>query len=68
VEGDNRRISMAALKATYVLLAEARKLGKPFLGQTFFQPNPPEVLSDQSAHIHAQTSAVTYCKFINYNV
>jgi hypothetical protein len=47
VHGDHRRIAVAALKAADVLLAEARKLCKLFLGQTLFLSNPPDVLPDQ---------------------
>jgi hypothetical protein len=52
-----RRIALPLLQATEILLAEARNLGELFLSQPSFLPHPPDVLSDQPAHVHVQRSA-----------
>ena len=57
VQRYNRWISTAAFKAADVLLADPRNLGKPFLRPALFQPDPPDILSDQFPHIHADGSA-----------
>ena len=54
---NNRRITVAAFKAAEILLTEARNFRKPLLRQTFLLSYPPDVLSDQSAHVHADRSA-----------
>ena len=53
VNRDHRWIAMTALKAAYVLLAKSGDFRKPLLGQALFFSYPPDVLADQSAHIHA---------------
>jgi hypothetical protein len=57
VKSDNCWVTPALLKATDVLLAEARDLSKLLLRQAFSLSYPPNVPSDQSAHVHAQKSA-----------
>ena len=49
-----RWIATSVLKTTNILLAEAGNVAELFLRQAFFQPDPPYVLTHQSAHIHAQ--------------
>lgn len=46
VKSDNRWVAAAPLKATDVLLAEARDLSKLFLRQALFLSEPPNVMSD----------------------
>jgi hypothetical protein len=48
---------MAALKTAEILLTESRNFRKLLLRQTSFLSNPPDVLSDQPAHVHADRSA-----------
>jgi hypothetical protein len=57
VDRDDRWIAVAALKTTEILLTESRNFCKLLLCQTLFLSNSPDVLSDQSAHIHARRSA-----------
>jgi hypothetical protein len=54
VESDDRWISVAPFETTNVLLAEAREMGELLLCQALFLPEPPDVLPDEPAHIHAQ--------------
>ena len=53
VEAHDRRVAPALLEAAYVLLAEARNFCKLLLHRTPFLSNPPDVSSDQLAHVHA---------------
>lgn len=60
-EGDRKfvqaydcRVTAASLKAADVLLTETRYFRELLLGQALFLPEPLDVLSDQSAHIHAR--------------
>lgn len=57
VERDDRRITTASLKAADVLLAEARDVGELLLREALFLPEPPNVSTDQPAHIHAQQAS-----------
>jgi hypothetical protein len=52
-----RRVAATLLKTADILLTKSRKLRKLLLRQALTLPDPPDVLSDQSAHIHAQRSA-----------
>jgi hypothetical protein len=56
VHGHHSGIAVAAFKAAEVLLAETRNIRKLLLRQTLLQPYPPDVLTYQRAHIHAQRS------------
>ena len=47
-------ITTPGLKTTDILLTESGKVAKLFLRQPLFEPNTPNVLADQFAHIHAQ--------------
>jgi hypothetical protein len=53
VNRDHRWIAVTAFEAAYVLLAKSRDFRKPLLSQAPFFSYPPDVLADQSAHIHA---------------
>ena len=57
IESDNRWVATPIFEATKVLLAEPRNLSKFLLRQTPLLPDPPHVLPNQSAHVHAQRSA-----------
>jgi hypothetical protein len=57
VESDDRGITVTSLKATDVLLAKARNLGKLLLSQAPPLSDSPNIPTDQSAHVHAQRSA-----------
>lgn len=57
VEGDDRRIPAALFEAADILLAEAGDFGELFLCQPFPLSDPPNVLPDQLAHVHAPRSA-----------
>jgi hypothetical protein len=57
VQSNDRGVSVALFEAADVLLAEAGEVSKLLLRQAFFLSEPPNVPSDQSAHIHAQKSA-----------
>jgi hypothetical protein len=57
IQRNDRGIAVALFEAADVLLAEARDLGELLLRQAFFLSKPPNVASDQPAHIHAQKSA-----------
>jgi hypothetical protein len=57
VKRNDRRISSTLLQATDVLLAEPGNFGELLLRQSPFLPEPLDVLSNQSAHVHVQRSA-----------
>jgi len=57
VKSNDRWISVALFKAADVLLGEPRDLGELLLRQAPFLSKSPDIPPDQSAHIHAQTSA-----------
>jgi hypothetical protein len=57
MQRDDRRITVAAFEAAYVLLTQPREIGKLFLRPTPLLPKAPDVLADQPAHIHAPRSA-----------
>jgi hypothetical protein len=57
VQGYDCRVTAASLKAADVLLAETRDFRELLLGWALLLPEPLNILSDQSAHIHAQKSA-----------
>src|SRR5690242_9603957 len=57
VKSDDRGISVAPFETTNVLLAEPGNIGELLLCQTLSLSEPPDVLTDQPAHIHAQRSA-----------
>ncbi len=50
-------IAAALFEPADVLLAETGNLGELFLGQTLFEPDPPDIVADRLAHIHAPRSA-----------
>ena len=54
VQGYDCWVTAAALKAADVLLAETRDFREMLLGQALLLPKPLNILSNQSAHIHAQ--------------
>jgi hypothetical protein len=54
VHGDDCRVTAALLQAADVLLTEPRNVSERLLRQTLLLPDPPHVLTDQSAHVHAQ--------------
>jgi hypothetical protein len=47
-------IAAPGFKAADILLTEPGKIAKLLLRQPLFEPNPPNVLANQLAHIHAQ--------------
>ena len=57
IQRNDGRVAVASLEAADVLLAEARAISELFLREAFFLSKSPNVPADQSAHIHAQTSA-----------
>ena len=57
VKSNDCRISVPLFEAANVLLAKARALCELLLSQALFLSQPPNIPANQSAHIHAQTSA-----------
>ena len=47
-------VATPRFKTADILLTEPRKFAELFLRQPLFEPNPPNVLANQLAHIHAQ--------------
>jgi thiosulfate reductase cytochrome b subunit len=58
VEGDHSRISLSALKAAQILLADTRTLFDLLLRQILLAPEASKIATDQFAHIHAIWIAV----------
>ena len=54
VNRNNSWVTTSSLKATNILLTESGKVAELFLRQPLFQPNTPNILTNQFAHIHAQ--------------
>lgn len=57
VNSDDSGIAAADFKTANVLLAETRDIGQLLLSQTALLPDPLDIVSNQSAHIHALRSA-----------
>jgi hypothetical protein len=47
-------VTTSGLKTTNILLTESGEVAELFLRQPLFQPNTPNILTNQFAHIHAQ--------------
>jgi len=54
VQGNDGWVSAPGLKAADVLLAKPGNFAELLLRQALFEPDPLNILGDQSAHIHAQ--------------
>lgn len=57
VHSNYRRISAPLLNSANVLLAKTRNLRKFLLREAPNSPDPPDVLANQLAHVHAPRSA-----------
>lgn len=47
-------VTTSGLKTANILLTESGKVAELFLRQPLFQPNTPNILTNQFAHIHAR--------------
>jgi hypothetical protein len=57
IKADNRWIAMALFEATNVLLTEPRAFRELLLRQTPSLSDPPDIFSNQPAHVHVRKSA-----------
>src|SRR5580692_7992145 len=53
IDRDDRGIGPARFHGAEILLRKAAEIGEFFLRETLFEPDAPEIGSDQLAHIHA---------------